>query len=78
MAEQKDNSGAIFKNDYKTEDKHPDYKGTCMIDGKQKEIGVWLNETQQGKKYFSLKFSEPHAKQGESVQKPKDTDSIPF
>jgi len=58
--EQKDNTGAIFKNDYKKTEQHPDYKGKAMIDGKVKDLAVWLNESQNGKKYFSVKFSEPY------------------
>jgi len=43
--EQKDNTGAIFKNDYKKTETQPDYKGKAMIDGKEKELAMWLNES---------------------------------
>ncbi|ANS03000.1 hypothetical protein [uncultured Mediterranean phage uvDeep-CGR1-KM17-C101] len=56
--EQKDNTGAIFKNDYKKTDQHPDYKGKAMVDGQMKDVAVWLNESKSGVKYFSVKFSE--------------------
>ena len=36
--EQKDNTGAIFKNDFKKTETQPDYKGKCLVDGKEKEI----------------------------------------
>ena len=72
--EQKDNTGAIFKNDYKKTEQHPDYKGKAMIDGKAKDVAVWLNESQNGKKYFSVKFSEPY-KQAEETEAP--TPDIP-
>ena len=42
--EQKDNTGAIFKNNYKKTEQHPDYKGKAMIDGKVKDLAVWLND----------------------------------
>ena len=64
--EQKDNTGAIFKNDYKKTEQHPDYKGKAMIDGKAKDVAVWLNESQNGKQYFSLKFSEPWKAEAEA------------
>ena len=54
--EQKNNTGAIIKNDYKKTEQHPDYKGKAMIDGKAKDVAVWLNESKNGTKYFSSKF----------------------
>ena len=60
--EQKNNTGAIFKNDYKKTEQHPDYKGKAMIDNKAKDVAVWLNESQNGKKYFSIKFFRHYSK----------------
>jgi uncharacterized protein (DUF736 family) len=61
--ETKQNSGAIFKNDYKKQgDKQPEYKGKIIVDGKDKEIALWLAESKDGKKYFSVKISEPYVK----------------
>ena len=79
--EQKDNSGAIFKNDYKEKETQPDYKGKAMIDGKEKEVAMWLNESKTGIKYFSVKFSEPYQAEVEAGygHKPKDEkDDLPF
>ena len=58
--EQKNNTGAIFKNDYKKSETHPDYKGKALIDGVEKEIALWLNESKTGVKYFSAAFSKPY------------------
>lgn len=59
--ENKQNSGAIFKNKYKTEgDYKPDYKGTVNIDGVNKEIALWDRTDKNGGKYFSVKISEPY------------------
>ena len=55
----RDNSGALFKEDDKKSEKHPDYKGNCLVNGKQMYIAGWINESQNGKKYMSLQFSEP-------------------
>tara|TARA_R100000808_G_C2137561_1_gene145650 strand:+ start:1286 stop:1567 length:282 start_codon:yes stop_codon:yes gene_type:complete len=52
----KENSGALFKEEKKSE-KHPDYKGTCLIGGEVYYIASWINESQEGKKYMSLKFT---------------------
>ena len=58
--EHKQNSGSLFRNDYKKEDKHPDYKGKVNIDGKLYDLAAWLRKTDSGKQYMSLKFSEPY------------------
>ena len=59
--ENKTNTGSAFKNDYKKEDKHPDWKGTVNVDGKDKAIALWERE-KNGKKYYSIAFSEPYKK----------------
>ncbi len=80
--EQKDNTGAIFKNDFKKTETQPDYKGKCLVDGKEKEIAMWLNESKAGKKYFSVKFSLPYQAEVEQggYQKPKQEEEsdLPF
>lgn len=60
--ETKLNSGAIFKNAKKTNEKQPDYKGTVNVNGKEMEISLWLKESQKGVKYFSAAFQEPYIK----------------
>ena len=58
--ETKQNTGVIFKNNYKKTDSQPDYKGKALIDGVEKEIALWLNESKSGVKYFSAAFSKPY------------------
>ena len=61
--EQKNNTGAIFKNDNKTAENQPDYRGRMMVDGQQWEISLWVRESQAtGKKYFSAAIKEPYVK----------------
>ena len=60
--ETKNNSGAIFKNDKKTAETHPDYKGKVTVNGKEMEVALWLKTSQAGKKYFSATFQEPYVK----------------
>lgn len=57
MTSQKDNSGALFKNDRKTSDKHPDYRGPLMVNGVQGHLSAWLNKTDDGRTYMGLKFT---------------------
>jgi len=72
MPEQKDNSGALFKNDKGDNEKRPDYTGKARVDGTDYYISAWLNESSKGVKYFGLSFNLPK----DSVVK-KDGD-IPF
>ena len=59
--EQKINSGAIFKNDKKTADNQPDYRGKINVEGKEWEISLWVKEGQKAGKYFSAAIKEPWA-----------------
>lgn len=56
MAEQYDNTnrGALFKNDRKESDSHPDYKGQINVDGVDCWLSAWLKTDKNGKKYMSL------------------------
>lgn len=56
------NRGAIFKNDRKEKDTHPDYRGKINVDGVDKEISLWVKESKDGKKFFSASISEPYVK----------------
>lgn len=78
--EQKDNSGALFKNDYKTEgSKQPDYKGTCSVNGKDMEVSMWAKESKNGNFFFSLSFQEPYQKNAGAGKSGRDDDSdIPY
>jgi uncharacterized protein (DUF736 family) len=58
--ETKNNAGAIFKNTYKKTESHPDYKGKCMVNGKEMEIALWVKTSSNGNSYFSASFSEPY------------------
>ena len=53
--EQKDNDLVLFKNDKKESDKHPDYKGSGMVNGQEVWISAWINTSAKGVKYMSLK-----------------------
>lgn len=67
--EQRDNSGALFKNEKKTESKHPDYQGDCLVNGVKMRMSAWLKES-NGKKFMSLAFSEPFVPQQSQQSKP--------
>lgn len=53
----KPNTGALFKNERKSKDTQPDYKGTlCLPDGSTVQLGGWVTQGANGK-YLSLKAS---------------------
>ena len=80
--EQKNNTGAIFKNNYKKTDSQPDYKGKAVIDGVEKEVALWVNESKNGVKYFSAAFSKPYQAEveagGDEPIKKTSSDDLPF
>lgn len=64
--ETKEATGALFKNDKKGNDRAPDYRGNCKIDGRELEISAWLKEGKNGK-WMSLSFKPPY-KKGEKTE----------
>ena len=56
------NTGAIFKNDNKKAENHPDYKGKVNVNGKEMEVALWMKTSAKGVKFFSVSFSEPFVK----------------
>lgn len=57
------NTGALFKNEKKEKDNHPDYKGSIVLDnGVEKELAAWIKTSKAGKKYMSLKISDKREK----------------
>jgi len=76
--EQKNNTGAIFKNDNKTTDKHPEYKGKVLVNNKEMEIALWVKTSAKGVKFFSVSLSEPFVK-AEQQNKPLEINNdLPF
>ena len=76
--ETKNNSGAIFKNNKKTAETHPDYKGKVNVNGKDMEVALWLKESKSGLKYFSATFQEPYVKPEAAVVTDEQDDDLPF
>lgn len=84
--EQKDGTGALFKNEDKQAETHADYRGTIRINGQDYWLDAWLRVAKgSGKKYMSLSAKPKLARQtpGTVVHKedvPPDEfdESIPF
>lgn len=56
---QRDNSGALFKNKHKKTDKHPDMTGKGLVYGQEVEVSAWNKTDRNGNAYLSLSFREP-------------------
>ena len=78
-------TGSIFKNTFKTEEKHPDYRGIYKDDqGKEWSVALWVKEGAKGK-FFSMAMSEPQQRkvvdkqpQQITADKKDETDELPF
>lgn len=78
--ELRDGSGSLFRNEKKQEgERTPDYRGDAMVNGKRVEIAAWVKEAASGKKFLSLKFSEPRERdQTAKTASPAPEADFPF
>lgn len=79
--QQKDMSGALFKNAKKEKENQPDYTGECVIDGVKHRISAWLKTSKGGSKYMSLAFSLAQETYKDGIRRaPKgdEDESTPF
>ena len=79
------NRGAIFKNDDKQQDNHPDYKGSINVNGVDLWISGWLKTSEKtGKKFMSLSVKPKDEKPTKQPLKSKSSgfddmnDDVPF
>ena len=68
--EQRDMSGTLWKNDNRTSEKHPNAKGSALIDGQEYWVSAWTKEGPKGK-FQSLSF-ERKDKDAKPKARPKD------
>ena len=71
MENEKRDWGALFKNESKETEKHPDYKGNITIDWVEHWISGWMKESKDGMVYMSLSAQV-------KGDKPAKKDDIPF
>lgn len=81
--QQHDNSGALFKNDRKANDKHADYNGSITVNGVEYWLNAWLKDGKKGK-FFSLSV-KPKDKNAKADPAPRrerreydDSEEVPF
>jgi len=72
-------SGSLFKNEKKTDEKHPQMQGSCLIEGVEYWVSAWTKEGTKGR-WQSLAFKrkdvKPDAKPAPASI--DDDDSVPF
>jgi hypothetical protein len=78
--EMRELSGSLFKNEKKTEDKHPQMQGSCLIDGVEYYVSAWTKDGAKGRWQslaFKRKDSKPADKPAPASIEQMD-DDIPF
>ena len=75
MAEKYDNTngGALFPNDKKEKENHPDFRGNLDVDGKEFWIKGWKKTSKTGMKFLSLSVTAK-----EEAQSKPQTEEDPF
>ena len=76
-------TGALFKNDKKETEKHPDYKGSVNVGGTEYWLSAWIKTSKQGAKFMSLSVKAKDAPPQRQAQKPapapfEDFEDTPF
>lgn len=77
------NRGILFKNDKGDNPNRPDYTGKCNIAGKEYRMAARIRDSQTGKKFMSINFSdlgEQKPEQPAEAEQPavEIGDEIPF
>jgi uncharacterized protein (DUF736 family) len=65
--------GALFKNDRKETEKHPDYKGSLNVGGHDYWISAWIKDSRDGKKYMSLSVQQKDGKPAPVAATPRQS-----
>jgi hypothetical protein len=87
--ELKEGQGSLFVNERKETDRHPDWTGAIMLNGKEHWLNAWTKTGRGGQTFYSLSVGkEKQARQERPTQQdraiangpgPSDpNDSIPF
>lgn len=76
------NSGALWKNDRKTGESHPDFTGKIDVGGTEYQLSAWTRRNEDGSfKLLSVKVQPKDAARGQprrSAPPPRDfDDSLP-
>jgi hypothetical protein len=84
MSNDRDMSGALFRNDRKEKPTHADYRGDVLIEGRKYWLSGWIKETRDGKKFLSLSVrsaeepGKPARATDRDWQRPPADSDLPF
>lgn len=72
-------SGALFKNDKRQTENHPNYRGSCEINNEQYWVSAWVKKDKNGNAYMSLSFQpKEQPAQVAKVELVEEFDDLPF
>jgi len=78
---QRDNSGVLFKNEKKDNERAPEYKGNITVDGKDYWLSAWIKEGKSGK-FMGLAVSPKEEYKPKTSERSKTTNfddsDLPF
>lgn len=72
------NRGALFKNNRKETEKHPDYTGTLDVNGTEHYLSAWIKESKNGTKFMSVSLGKAKEQKQEKPVEDDLDDDIPF
>lgn len=74
-----ENRAALWKNDKRTTEKHPQLRGTATVDGKEYWVSAWTSKEGGNKPLVSMSFTLKEDVQAAPAAPVEDfTDDIPF
>jgi len=79
--EQRDNSGSMFKNNRKENDRQADMTGSIMVDGQEYWLNAWRKVDKNGNPWYSFSVKKKEgrpASMAPSRNNIPDDDQIPF
>ena len=75
--QQRENSGALFKNAEKESPKHADYRGNLNVNGEEFWVSGWIKQSKNGVTYMSLSV-KPKATAVKAGARVDFNDEVPF
>ena len=75
--QQRENTGALFRNTRKDKPSQPDYRGDLNVGGEAYELAAWLKEGKNGK-FMSLSVKPKEAPPQGYTNKPDFDEDPPF